>query len=174
MSDLLKENGLLIGISALCLLGIATQLPAIQANSARRETIAQTQAAKIAQGDILSAEQAASVAQVEIANDRYDSGVEIITDLNQRNVASTILEGQPIVAGAYAKQNQGLPLSKINPSHFLGRDVVIGDCYGTTAVMRIDPKSGYAVAGSIAVTNDRERMAKACTRRDISRPNLSK
>jgi hypothetical protein len=172
MSDLLKENGLLIGITALCLLGIATQIPAMQTHQARNAAIAQTQSASVLQGDLLSAEQAASVVQSEVANERYDTGCEVISTLRNAGVASVIQEGQPIVAGAYADRFDS---ARPNAGYYLGRDVRVCDLYGTTAVMRFDPKLNYAVAGSIAVTADRQRMAKAKdSRPGIARPNLLK
>jgi hypothetical protein len=53
--------------------------------------------------------------------------------------------------------------------------VQVCDLYGTTAITRFDESLGYAVARSIAVTNDRDRMAKAKARRPgLQRPNLTK
>jgi hypothetical protein len=172
MSDFIQENKLLIGVTALCLVIGATQIPAMQAHQSRNAAIAQSQADKLQQSDLIAAEQAASVGNIEIANERYDTGCELISTLSSPGVATVIQESRPIVSGAYAaKFNQQLP----NPEFYLGRDVTVCDGYGTTAKTKFDPKLGYAVAANIAVTNDRARMAKAiASRPGMQRPNLVK
>jgi hypothetical protein len=172
MNDFIEENKILLGVTALCLMGFATQIPTIQAKSAHDSAIAASQSAKVQQSDLMAAEQAASVAQIEIANERYDTGCELIATLRSATVATVIQEGRPIVAGAYAAK---FDPSRPNPEFYLGRDVTVCDGYGTTAKTKFDPKLGYAVAANIAVTNDRNRMAKAiASRPGMTRPNLLK
>lgn len=172
MSEFIQENKLMIGVSVLCLVIGATQIPAMQAHQIRNAAIAQSQADKLQQSDLIAAEQAASIGNIEIANDRYDSGCELISTLSRADVAAPIQEGRPIVGGAYAaKFNSARP----NPEFYLGRDVTVCDGYGTTAKTKFDPNLGYAVAANIAVTNDRARMAKAvASRPGMQRPNLLK
>jgi hypothetical protein len=172
MRDAIQENKLLIGITALCLVIGATQIPAMQAHQTRNAAIAQSQEALLQQSDLIAAEQAASLGQTEIANERYDTGCELVATLKRADVASVIQEGQPIVAGAYAAQFNPL---RPNPSFYLGRDVTVCDGYGTTAKTKFDARLGYAVASNIAVTTDRARMAKAiASRPGMQRPNLLK
>jgi hypothetical protein len=172
MSDFIQENKLLIGVSALCLVIGATQIPAMQAHQTRNAVIAQSQADKLQQSDLIAAEQAASVGQIDIANERYDSGCELVATLRNASVASVIQEGRPIVAGAYAAKFDPL---RPNPELYLGRDVTVCDGYGTTAKTKFDQRLGYAVATNIAVTNDRARMGKAiASRPGMIRPNLVK
>jgi hypothetical protein len=172
MSDFIQENKLLIGVSALCLVVGATQIPAMQAHQTRNAAIAQSQADKLQQSDLIAAEQAASEGQIGIANERYDTGCELVATLSRADVAATIQEGRPIVGGAYAAK---FDPKRPNPEFYLGRDVTVCDGYGTTAKTKFDPKLGYAVAANIAVTNDRARMAKAiASRPGMQRPNLLK
>jgi hypothetical protein len=172
MNEFIEQNKLLLGVSALCLIVGATQFPAMQSHQQRQATIAQSQEAKLQQSDLNVAEQAASVSNIEIANERYDTGCELIATLARADVATTIQEGRPIVSGAYAAK---FDPKRPNPEFYLGRDVTVCDGYGTTAKTKFDPKLGYAVASNIAVTNDRTRMAKAiASRPGMTRPNLLK
>jgi hypothetical protein len=172
MNDLIEEHGwgLLIGILAFG--ALLTQGGNIQATIARQQSTAQANKARLDENQKLSAEQLAMQTGRNTANTRYDEGCEVITTLKSPNVAAPIQEGRPIVAGAYAAQfNPQRP----NPELYLGRDVMVCDLYGTTAITRFDESLGYAVARSIAVTNDRDRMAKAKARRPgLQRPNLTK
>lgn len=172
MSNFVRDNTPLLFVSVICLMVGATQTPTIMQHQQRNAAIAMSQAEKMNQSDLMTAEQAASVVQTEIANDRYDTGCELIATLSRSDVAAPIQEGQPIVAGAYRKQfNPDRP----NPNFYLGRDVTVCDGYGTTAKTKFDPKLRYAVAANIAVTNDRTRMAKAiASRPGMQRPNLLK
>lgn len=172
MSEFLEEHGfgVVIGVIAIGLL--ATQVPNIQSNLARAQATAEVNKARLDANSKLNAEKLAMQSSIKRANDRYDSGCEVVSTLRAFTVAAPIQEGKPIVAGAYAKQ---FDPKKPNPEFYIGRDVVVCDLYGTTAIMRFDPNLGYAVADSIAVTNDRERMAKAKERRPgMKRPNLIK
>jgi hypothetical protein len=172
MSEFLEEHGfgVVIGIVAIGLL--ATQIPNIQTNIARQQATAQTNKARLDANSQLNAEKLAMQSSTQRANDRYDSGCEVISTLKSFTVAAPIQEGKPIVAGAYAKQ---FDPEKPNPEFYIGRDVTVCDLYGTTAIMRFDESLGYAVADSVAVTNDRGRMAKAKDRRPgMQRPNLIK
>jgi hypothetical protein len=170
MNDIIKENGALIIAGLVASVGIATQWPAIQAHNATQSAIAQSQSQRIQAGETLAAEQAARLGEIEIANERYDSGVEIISTMDQKT-ATTIVEGAPIVSGAYAKVFNP---AKPNPAMYIGRDVTVADLYGTTAITRYNPALGYATAQSIAVTNDRKRMKAAEDRMKLARPNLTK
>jgi hypothetical protein len=171
MNDLIEEHGggLLIGIIAAALM---TQIPNIQATIARQQSTGQANKARLDENQKLSAEQLAMQTGRNTANTRYDEGCEVITTLRSPTIAAPIQEGRPIVAGAYAAQfNPQRP----NPEAYLGRDVQVCDLYGTTAITRFDESLGYAVARSIAVTNDRDRMAAAKARRPgLQRPNLTK
>lgn len=172
MSEFLEDHGfgVLIGVVAIGVL--ATQIPNIQGNIARTQATAEANKARLDANSKLNAEKLAMQSSIQRANDRYDSGCEVISTLKSFAVAAPIQEGKPIVAGAYVKQFNP---KKPNPEYYIGRDVVVCDLYGTTAIMRFDPNLGYAVADSIAVTNDRGRMAKAKERRPgMQRPNLTK
>jgi hypothetical protein len=170
MNDIFKENGALIIAGLVASVGIATQWPAIQQHQNQQAAIAQSQSSRIQAGEVLAAEQAARVGEIEIANERYDQGCEVISTLKM-DTATTIIENGPIVSGAYAKVFN--PLAP-NPGHYIGRDIVVCDLYGTTAITRYNPALGYAVASSIAVTNDRKRMQAAQDRMKLARPNLTK
>lgn len=104
------------------------------------------------------------------ANQRYDGGCEVVSTLRSPTVAATIQEGKPVVAGAYADKFD--PKSP-SPEFYIGRDLTLCDCYGTTAITRFDESLGYAVAKEIATTPDRQRMANACkSRPGMKRPGL--
>lgn len=172
MNDFIEEHGigLLIGVAAIA--GLMTQIPNIQSNLARTRATAEANKARLDANSKLNAEKLAMQSSINRANDRYDSGCELITVLKSPTVAASIQEGKPIVAGAYAKQFNP---AKPNPDYYIGRDVTVCDLYGTTAITRFDPNLGYAVADSVAVTNDRGRMARAKARRPgMQRPNLIK
>jgi hypothetical protein len=165
----------ILALASLATLGLAaTQFGNIMDTRGRMERTAQSQQGRLGQLDQATAREAARVGSVAIANARFDTGCEVIVDLNKQGTASTIEENQPIIAGAYATQNKGKPLSLISPSHFIGRDVLVCDLYGTTALMTFDQNKGYAVAMDLATTNDRVRMAKARDRMPgIQRPSLT-
>jgi hypothetical protein len=171
MEDFLEEHGigLVIGIAAV--IALATQIPNIQDSIARNQATAQANKARVADNQNLNAERLAMEQSKKLADSRYDSGCEVISTLRSFGTAAAIQEGRPIVAGAYAKQfNPARP----NPDFYIGRDVVVCDLYGSTAITRWDNTLGYAVASSLATTNDRERMAKAQQRKPgIKRPSLT-
>jgi hypothetical protein len=172
MNDFLEEHGWGLAIGLLALGGLCTQLPTIAASIQRQQLTAEANKARLDANSKLNAEKLALQTGRDIANDRYDSGCEVITTLADPKIAAPIQEGKPIVAGAYAHLFNP---RKPNPDHYLGRDVVVCDLYGTTAITRWDEPLGYAVARSIAVTNDRGRMAQAKNRRPgMQRPNLIK
>lgn len=172
MNDLFEEHATGWAIGIIAAIALMTQIPNIQATISRQQSTAQANKARLDENQKLSAEQLAMQTGRNTANTRYDEGCEVITTLKSPNVAAAIQEGRPIVAGAYAAQFNP---AKPNPELYLGRDVQVCDLYGTTAITRFDESLGYAVARSIAVTNDRDRMAKAKARRPgLTRPNLTK
>lgn len=172
MQDFLEEHGMGVLIGILAFGGLLTQLPTIGASIHRQQITAEANKARLDANSKLNAEKLSMQTGRDIANDRYDSGCEVITTLKDPKIAAPIQEGKPIVAGAYAHLFNP---QKPNADHYLGRDVVVCDLYGTTAITRWDESLGYAVARSIAVTNDRGRMAKAKERRPgMQRPNLIK
>lgn len=172
MQDFFEEHATGWAIGIIAVIGLATQIPTITQAIQRTQATAATQQNRVAENQKLQAEKLALTQGRDIANSRYDSGCEVITTLQSPTVAAAIQEGRPIVAGAYAnKFNPQRP----NPELYLGRDVTVCDLYGTTAITRFDQSLGYAVANSIAVTNDRDRMAAAKNRRPgLHRPNLTK
>jgi hypothetical protein len=163
-------TGWAIGIGAAILL--MTQIPTVVQAIQRNQATAAANQARIGDNQKLSAEKLAMQAGRDVANSRYDEGCEVVTTLKTPFIAAVIQEGRPIVAGAYANQ---FDPKQPNPEFYLGRDVMVCDLYGTTAITRFDESIGYAVARSIAVTNDRDRMAAAKNRRPgLQRPNLTK
>jgi hypothetical protein len=160
----------MVGIGVV--IAMATQIPTITQAIQRNQATAAANQNRIGDNQKLNAEKLAMQAGRDVANTRYDEGCEVITTLRSPFVAATIQEGRPIVAGAYADR---FDPQRPNPDAYLGRDVMVCDLYGTTAITRFDESIGYAVARSIAVTNDRDRMAKAKARRPgLQRPNLTK
>lgn len=158
----------LVGVVAVGL--IATQAPKIIAQQ-EMERIATESAAKSQQQTLtMDVRKEAETGLRETANARYDGGCEVVSTLRSPTVAAAIQEGKPIVAGAYAdKFNPAAP----NPEFYMGRDLTMCDCYGTTAITRFDESLGYAVAKEIATTPDRKRMANACSSRPgMKRPGL--
>jgi hypothetical protein len=171
MEDFFEEYGMTLAVIAIAGVVITTQWPAIQEQIATKQSIANANKARVAENLNLSTEKAALDQSRSVANQRYDSGCELISTLRNFGTAAAIQEGKPIVAGAYAKQfNPAHP----NPDYYIGRDVVVCDLYGSTAITRWDNSLGYAVAQSLATTNDRARMAAAQKRKPgLQRPNLT-
>jgi hypothetical protein len=171
MEDFFEEYGMGLLIGVVAIVALATQIPTIQESIARNQSVAQANKARVADNQTMNAEKLAMKQSKELADSRYDSGCEVLSTLRSFGTAAAIQEGRPIVAGAYAKQfNPAHP----NPDFYLGRDVVVCDLYGSTAITRWDNTFGYAVAQSLATTNDRDRMAKAQKRKPgLSRPNLT-
>jgi hypothetical protein len=171
MEDFLEEHGMGLLIGAVALIALATQIPTIQESIARNQATAQANKARVADNQTMNAEKLAMEQSKALANSRYDSGCEVISTLRSFGTAAAIQEGKPIVAGAYAKQfNPAHP----NPDYYIGRDIVVCDLYGSTAITRWDTSLGYAVAQSLATTNDRDRMAKAQKRRPgMKRPGMT-
>jgi hypothetical protein len=171
MNDFLEENGIGILIGVLAIGALITQLPSIKEGIARQQSTAQVNKARLDSNQKLSAEKLSMQSSRDTANSRYDEGCEVVTTLRNTATAAPIQEGQPIVAGAYAAQ---FDARRPNPAYYIGRDVTVCDLYGTTAIMRFDPTLTYAVASSVAVTNDRGRMAQAQVKRPgMQRPNLT-
>ena len=168
----LEEDGMGWAICIIAVVALATQIPTVIQSIQRNQATAAANQTRIGDNQKLNAEKLAMNSGRNVANARYDEGCEVITTLRSPNIAAAIQEGRPIVAGAYANQfNPQRP----NPEAYLGRDVTVCDLYGTTAITRFDESLTYAVARSIAVTNDRDRMAKAKDRRPgLQRPNLTK
>lgn len=159
---------LLVGLLAAG--AIATQFPKIMAQQ-QMDAVATTASQKTQQDALtMKVRQEAEKEMKTTANLRYDQGCEVVSALKSPTIAAAIQEGKPIVAGAYAdKFSPAAP----NPSFYVGRDLTMCDCYGTTAITRFDESLGYAVAKEIATTPDRERMANACASRPgMKRPGL--
>ncbi len=172
MNDFLEEHGMGVLIGILAIGALITQIPNIQTNLARQQSTAAANMIRLDSNQKLTAEKLAMKTARDTANSRYDEGCEVVSTLRSASIAAPIQEGQPIVAGAYAKL---FDPKHPNPAFYIGRDVTVCDLYGVTAILRFDPNLGYAVADSIAVTNDRDRMAKAKDRRPgMQRPNLIK
>jgi hypothetical protein len=172
MEDFFEDyaGALLIGIGVA--IALSTQIPIVVQAVQRNQATAAANQTRIGDNQKLNAEKLAMQAGRDVANTRYDEGCEVITTLRSPNIAAPIQEARPIVAGAYADR---FDPQHPNPEAYLGRDVMVCDLYGTTAITRFDESVGYAVARSIAVTNDRDRMAKAKARRPgLQRPNLTK
>jgi hypothetical protein len=172
MHDFLEEHfgGVLIAIVAL--LALLSQTSNIQGSIARSQATAAATKNRQAENEKLGAETLSMKRSRDIANGRYDSGCEVLSTLKSFGVAAPIQEGKPIVAGAYAAQ---FDRRNPNPDHYIGRDLIVCDLYGTTAITAFNPTLGYAVAESLATTNDRDRMARAQARRPgLTRPNLTK
>ncbi|MBW4441880.1 MAG: hypothetical protein KME10_11715 [Plectolyngbya sp. WJT66-NPBG17] len=167
------EHWVGIAIAGIAAATLVTQIPSIQENLQRNQNVAQANRGRLEENQKLEAQKLTLQASEEIANERYDKGLEVIATLENAKIATTIQEGQPILSGAYAPLYVKNPKRPVNPKHFIGRDIVVGDLYGTTAIMQFDPSRGYAVAGSIAVTSDRARMDKAQQRmKGMNRPSF--
>jgi hypothetical protein len=164
MSDV-SRNDLLVGLGVIGVL--VWQWPNIQARQAEQAgTVAVAKQQMLTQ-DKMDAEQMVRDASSECAKKRYENGVELLSTL-EMDKAVPIQEGKPVVAGAYAKRFNP---SKPNPDMYVGRDVVVGDAYGKTAILKFDPELGYATAQEICTTPDRTLMAQILKQRPgIQRP----
>jgi hypothetical protein len=172
MNDFFEEHATGWAVGIIAVIALTTQIPTVVQAIQRNQATAAANQTRIGDNQKLNAEKLAMESGRTVANARYDEGCEVITTLRSPNIAAPIQEGRPIVAGAYAAQ---FDPQHPNPEAYLGRDVMVCDLYGTTAITRFDESVGYAVARSIAVTNDRDRMAKAKARRPgLQRPNLTK
>lgn len=171
MEDFWEEHGVGLLIGAIALGVLITQWPAIQEKMSTNQMVAQANRSRVQDTQNLNAEKIALEQSRAVANQRYDSGCEVISTLRRFGTAATIQEGKPIVAGAYAKQFNPVHPS---PDFYIGRDIVVCDLYGATAITKWDESLGYAVAQSLATTNDRQRMADAQKRKPgMIRPNLA-
>lgn len=161
----ISKNDLIVGALALGVL--VWQLPNIQEKQAEQSaSVASAKAGMLAQ-DKMTADQMVLDASAQCAEVRYKKGVEVVSDITMKT-AVPIQEGQPVIAGAYAKKYNP---AKPNPDFYVGRDVVVGDGYGMTAILRFDPQKGYAVARDICVTPSREQMQLAMKQRPgLQRP----
>jgi hypothetical protein len=172
MSNLLSENkGLLITV-ALSAAVLATQWGSIKSHIDQNSAIAESLKISQSQNQKMEAEKIVLEGSSEIANARYDKGCEVISTLLNAKNATTMQENQPIINGAFAGIYQKNPKLAVDSRHYIGRGVTVCDLYGSTAVMATDPKRGYAVATSLAVTSDRTRMDKAQSRSQLSRPTF--
>jgi hypothetical protein len=172
MQDFFEEHATGWAVGIIAVIALMTQIPNALQSIQRFQATAAANQTRLGENQKLNAEKMAMDSGRKVANARYDEGCEVITTLRSPNVAAAIQEGRPIVAGAYADQ---FDPQRPNPELYLGRDVVVCDLYGTTAITRFDQYLGYAVANSLAVTNDRDRMAAAKNRRPgLQRPNLTK
>jgi hypothetical protein len=163
-------DGSYVLVGLLAVGAIATQVPKIQ-SQLQMDQVATT-ASRQSQQEALTmkVKQEAESGLRTTANLRYDQGCEIVSTLKSPTVAAAIQEDKPIVAGAYADK---FSLAAPNPDYYVGRDLTMCDCYGTTAITRFDKSLGYAVAKEIATTSDRKRMASACASRPgMKRPGL--
>jgi hypothetical protein len=173
IQEWLSEHGTGLAIGLISLGVLATQLPSIQESLSRNQAVAQLNKARLQQGRELEAQKLVLSQSEAIANGRYDKGCEVIEALQNQGTATTIQEGKPIVSGAFSHLYRKTTRT-INPDHFIGRDITVCDLYGTTAIMQFDPQKGYAVAGAVAVTSDRQRMQKAqSSRPGLKRPGLN-
>lgn len=171
----LSENWLGIVIGGVSTVVLATQFSSIQEGIQRNQSVAQANKAKLIENQMLEAQKLTLEQSENIANARYDKGCEVIATLENPDKATTITEDQPIFSGAYSSRYKGKPIdfAKVPVEHFIGRNIVVCDLYGTTAVMQFDPTKKYAVAKSIAVTSDRDRMKKAQDReKGLIRPGF--
>jgi hypothetical protein len=175
MSDFqewLSENGIGLAIAALALGAFATQLPSIQEGFAQNQAVARQNRAQLQANQQNEAQKLALQAAVEIANDRFDKGCAVVEALAFQGVATSIIENGPIIEGAYASIYRKNPKLKVNPAHYIGRDITVCDLRGTTAVMKFDPEKGYATAQSIAVTNDLDRAKRAIDKKRLKYTDL--
>jgi hypothetical protein len=171
MSDFWDENKGSIFVGLIAAFAIYTQLPDIKQQFATNQQIALANQGRVKANQTMIVAEAALKQSKEIANARYDGGCEIITTVKNMSKATTIQEGKPIVSGAYAKV---FDPRNPNPDHYVGRDLTVCDLYGATAITEWNDQLGHAVAGSLATTNDRSRMAAAAARKPgINRPGLT-
>ncbi|MBW4444965.1 MAG: hypothetical protein KME10_28010 [Plectolyngbya sp. WJT66-NPBG17] len=173
MFDWVERNTGMIAVTCMSGIVLVTQFGTIQTKIAENSRMSEMFRSKQIENQRLETEKIAMEQSKEIANDRYNSGCEVIATVKNADVATTIQEGKPIFSGAYAPLYVKNPNRVINPNHFIGRDITVCDVYGTTAIMQFNPSKGYAVAGSIAVTSDRAQMSKALERmKGLKRPSL--
>jgi hypothetical protein len=161
----ISKGDLTVGMMAAA--ALIWQMPNIQAKQAEQAaSVASARIDMLAQ-DKVAANKIILDESAKCAEDRYAKGVEVVSTLDMAN-AAPIVEGGPVIAGAYAK--------KFNPAKpdrgmYLARNTIVGDAYGTTAVLRFDPEKGYAVAADICTTPNREKMQLAMKQRPgMNRP----
>lgn len=169
----ISKGDLIVGAAAAAV--IFWQLPNIQAKQADQAASVAEAKVQMAAQDRMTANKMVLDESAKCAEERYAKGVEIVSNLGM-DKAVPIQEGQPVVAGAYAKRfKAAIQDPKFNQagisSFYIGRDVSVGDAYGTTAIMRFDPSLGYAIASEICVTPNRALMANAIKQRPgLQRP----
>ena len=169
----IDENKGMMTVSAIAALVLLTQFSSIKAKFAQNDRIAKSQSTALEMNQKLEAQKIVLENSRQIANDRYDTGCEVISTLAYKNVATVIAENQPIISGAFAEIYRKNPNLKFNPAHFIGRDITVCDLYGTTAITQFDAVKGFSTAQSIAVTNDRDRMKKAIAHnQNLLRPSF--
>lgn len=174
MNDWIEENWGLLLVGGIVVFAVSTQMPQIKYKIANQQVATDLNRLQDTQNQIAAQKTIVMEEGKKIANGRYDAGCEVIVDLDKYMAKKPIAEawvikqGQGIVSAAHAKQFRIKPA----PSYYIGRDITVCDLYGTTAITEFDPKLGYAVAGSVAVTNDRNRMQAARNRTRVNRPDL--
>lgn len=101
-----------------------------------------------------------------IANDRFDSGCELLVALDRPNHYKALVDGAPVLDGAYLDKYKDVPQNAIPKTAFLPAGKTVCDAYGSTGVLVDEAiadrgNETIAVIRQIAVTEDRERIRKA-------------
>ena len=169
----ISKGDVIVGAMAVAVL--IWQWPNIQEKQASQAASVAEAKVQMAAQDRITASKLVLDDSAKCAEERYQKGVEIVSDLGMIQ-AVPIQEGRPVVAGAYAKRYKAaLADPKFNRSgisvFYLGRNVTVADAYGTTAIMQFNAEKGYAVAEDLCVTPNRALMASAVKQRPgLQRP----
>ena len=164
-------------VSAMAITVLIWQWPDIQAKQAASMASLAEAKSQMAKQDRITASKMVLDDSAKCAEERYLKGVEVVSDRDMTK-AVPVQEGHPVVAGAYIdRYRKALANPNFNraglSAFYLGRNVTVGDAYGTTAVMKFDVEKGYAVAEDLCVTPNRSLMAKAVKQRPgLERPGM--
>jgi hypothetical protein len=179
MNDFLEDHGLTLIASIVGIGIIATQAPAFMAKQASDKVKNDIATAANVTNDRLSVEALKRKDRQAIANSRYETGCEVVSELRKPDVAATLREGEPIVIGSRADEFgksrlKGLQLKDLK-AFYWNTEQVFCDFYGVSAVTRYDPSKGYYVASDIATTTDTEAIQKVRSKfPQIFKPNTTK
>jgi hypothetical protein len=179
MNDFIEDHGLTLAAAVVAILGLATQVPSLQAKYQADQVKSQISSTQSATNDRLTLEAMKRKDRQTIANSRYESGCEVVAEIKTPNVAATLQEGNPIVVGSKAQEymqlrSKGVSAQSLIP-YYWNTEQVFCDFYGVSAVTRFDPAKGYFVATDIATTTDQAYIQKARNKfPSVFKPNTAK
>jgi hypothetical protein len=179
MNDFLEDHGMTLIASIVGIAILATQAPAFMAKQAADKVKTDIATKATVTNDRLSVEALQRKDRQAIANARYESGCEVVSELRNPGVAATLREGEPVVIGSRADEfsklrAKGLQLKDLKPFYW-NTEQVFCDFYGITAVTRYDPANDFYIVSDIATTTDTEAIQKVRSKfPHIFKPNTTK